>query len=99
MGSLASLHLGKRGYDVHLFEYRGDIRHEQLVPGRSINLSLSTRGRQALAAVGLEQTLLKHGIPMRGRMLHDIQGRTRMVPYDAVTNQVFKSLNVQEIIF
>lgn len=82
------MHLGKRGFEVHLFEYRGDIRREQLVPGRSINLALSTRGRKALAAVGLEDTLLEHGIPMRGRMLHDLKGRTRFVPYDALKNQV-----------
>lgn len=66
-----------------------DIRKAQLVAGRSINLALSVRGRKALAKVGLEDELLKHGIPMRGRMLHDLNGQTRAVPYDPNTNQVW----------
>lgn len=65
-----------------------DIRTSELVQGRSINLALSVRGRKALADVGLEQKLLQHGIPMRGRMLHAINGRTTVVPYDPNTNQV-----------
>lgn len=105
------MHLGKRNYEVHVYEYREgeclktslgvrdrvfiktwyqneDIRKEQLVPGRSINLSLSSRGRKALAEVGLEEKLLQHGIPMRARMLHDKHGRTTAVPYDRVNKQV-----------
>lgn len=59
-----------------------------MVAGRSINLALSVRGRRALTEVGLEDVLLDHGIPMRGRMLHDINGRTTIVPYDRNTKQV-----------
>lgn len=58
------------------------------MPGRSINLALSARGRKALAEVDLEDALLAHGIPMRGRMLHNQQGQTTIVPYDSVTKQV-----------
>lgn len=65
-----------------------DIRTAELVQGRSINLALSVRGRKALADVGLEEKLLEHGIPMRGRMLHDLNGVRRAVPYDPNTNQV-----------
>lgn len=65
-----------------------DIRTSDLVQGRSINLALSVRGRKALAEVGLEDKLMQHGIPMRGRMLHDLKGRTQFVPYDRNTNQV-----------
>lgn len=101
------MHLGKRGYEVHLYEYREgkaiqlftnyfslqyakplDIRKSQLVAGRSINLALSARGRRALTEVGLEDRLLDHGIPMRGRMLHDTEGRTKFMPYDRNTKQV-----------
>ncbi|KAG4067638.1 hypothetical protein HA402_005410 [Bradysia odoriphaga] len=92
VGSLAALHLGKRGYEVHLYEYREDIRQSQLVAGRSINLALSARGRRALTEVGLEDRLLDHGIPMRGRMLHDIKGRTTFVPYDRNTRQCIYSV-------
>lgn len=65
-----------------------DIRAAELVHGRSINLALSARGRKALARVGLEQKILDHAIPMRGRMLHDMNGQKRIVPYDPINNQV-----------
>lgn len=56
--------------------------------GRSINLALSERGRKALAEVGLEEKMLEHGIPMYGRMLHDLGGNMKIVPYDKVTKKV-----------
>lgn len=65
-----------------------DIRKDELVQGRSINLALSARGRKALAKIGLEKKILEHGIPMRGRMLHDLNGNTEFVPYDPNTDQV-----------
>lgn len=92
VGSLFALHLGKKGHTVDLYEYREDIRTAELVIGRSINLALSARGRKALAEVGLEDALLQHGIPMRGRMLHDLRGNRRIVPYDANTNQCIYSV-------
>ncbi|XP_055531129.1 kynurenine 3-monooxygenase [Wyeomyia smithii] len=92
VGSLFALHLGKKGHEVDLYEYREDIRTAELVIGRSINLALSARGRKALAEVGLEGTLLQHGIPMKGRMLHDLKGNRKFVPYDANTNQCIYSV-------
>ncbi|XP_055609789.1 kynurenine 3-monooxygenase [Uranotaenia lowii] len=92
VGSLLALHLGKKGHEVNLYEYREDIRTAELVIGRSINLALSARGRKALAEVGLEEALLDHGIPMKGRMLHDLKGNRKIVPYDANTNQCIYSV-------
>ncbi|XP_062543065.1 kynurenine 3-monooxygenase [Armigeres subalbatus] len=92
VGSLFALHLGKKGHTVDLYEYREDIRTAELVIGRSINLALSARGRKALAEVGLEDALLQHGIPMKGRMLHDLKGNRKIVPYDANTNQCIYSV-------
>uniref|UniRef100_A0A182X709 Kynurenine 3-monooxygenase n=1 Tax=Anopheles quadriannulatus TaxID=34691 RepID=A0A182X709_ANOQN len=92
VGSLLALHLGKKGHEVNLYEYREDIRTAELVIGRSINLALSARGRRALAEVGLEDALLNHGIPMSGRMLHDVNGKCKIVPYDANTNQCIYSV-------
>ncbi|GAB0094573.1 Kynurenine 3-monooxygenase [Sergentomyia squamirostris] len=92
VGSLLALHLGQKGYQVHLHEYRDDIRTTELIGGRSINLALSARGRKALAEVGLEEVVLEHGIPMRGRMLHDLNGNRRIVPYDKTKNQCIYSV-------
>lgn len=93
VGSLAALQLGQLGYQVNLYEYREDIRTAKLVIGRSINLALSIRGRAALKDVGLEDTLLQHGIPMRGRMLHDTKGRKKVVLYDPVNEQCIYSVS------
>lgn len=92
MGSLAALNFARRGHEVHLYEYREDIRTSELVQGRSINLALSQRGRKALAEVGLEELVLSTAIPMRGRMLHDIKGNRSVVLYDPCTNQCLYSV-------
>jgi kynurenine 3-monooxygenase len=43
-GSLMSIYLAKRGYEVYIYERRADMRSGNYVGGRSINLALSTRG-------------------------------------------------------
>lgn len=40
-----------QGYDVHVYEYREDMRRTDMAAGRSINLALSTRGMTALAVL------------------------------------------------
>lgn len=52
------------------------------VPGRSINLAMSIRGRTALKEVGLEDDVIKnHGLPMEARMIHRLDGSTYSIPY------------------
>lgn len=92
VGSLSACYFGKRGHEVHIYEYRNDPRNEECSSGRSINLALSKRGRSALAAVGLEDLILSSAIPMRGRMIHPIQGKKRSIPYDPVNNQCIYSV-------
>ncbi|KAH8325179.1 hypothetical protein KR074_009069, partial [Drosophila pseudoananassae] len=97
VGSLAALNFARRGNHVDLYEYREDIRQALVVSGRSINLALSQRGRKALAAVGLEQKVLDTAIPMRGRMLHDTRGNTRVVIYDPCTQQCLYSVGRRKL--
>ena len=44
-------------------------------------MALSCRGREALKMVGLEDTVNKYGLPMYARMIHDLDGTTRPIPY------------------
>lgn len=74
VGSLLALYLRKRGYQVSVFERRGDMRSNDYVGGRSINLALSNRGLRALEEVGLADELKKIAIPMHGRIMHDLKG-------------------------
>ena len=52
-----------------------------MVRGRSINLALADRGREALRAVGLEERVIKYGIPMYARMIHDLRGNRKPIFY------------------
>nr|CAD7423962.1 unnamed protein product [Timema monikensis] len=88
VGSLAACYFAKRGHTVHLYESREDVRQSEQFRGRSINLAMSVRGRTALKEVGLEKVIVKHGIPMKGRMVHAVTGERRPILYDPNNNQV-----------
>jgi kynurenine 3-monooxygenase len=81
-GGVLAAYLGRRGYDVELYERRGDPREGNTVGGRSINLALSTRGIHALRQLGIADEVLQHAIPMPGRMIHDKSGDLHFSPYD-----------------
>jgi kynurenine 3-monooxygenase len=81
VGSLLALMLARRGFNVAMHERRPDLRKEALSAGRSINLAVSTRGLHALKQVGLEQQVLAASVPMRGRMMHAVNGETRFHAY------------------
>ena len=81
VGSLLSIYLSKRGYKVKVYERRADMRKEDMIAGRSINLALSDRGIKALEEVGLMDEIRKICIPMHGRYLHNADSTTAFQPY------------------
>jgi len=81
VGSLLSIYLSKRGYKVKIYERRADMRKEDMIAGRSINLALSDRGIKALEEVGLMDEIRKICIPMHGRFMHNADGTTAYQPY------------------
>ncbi|XP_010835026.1 PREDICTED: kynurenine 3-monooxygenase [Bison bison bison] len=81
VGSLNACFLAKRNFQVDIYEAREDIRVTKSARGRSINLALSYRGRQALKAIGLEDQVVSQGIPMRARMIHSLSGKKSAIPY------------------
>ena len=81
VGSLLSIYLVRRGYSVSVFERRQDMRTSLLGGGRSINLALSNRGIRALTEVGLASRLKQNSVPMNGRMIHDLEGQLKFLPY------------------
>jgi kynurenine 3-monooxygenase len=93
-GGLLAAYLGRRGYDVDLYERRTDPREGNLIGGRSINLALSTRGIHALEQLGIADEVLKHAIPMRGRMIHpaDAGQAPILIPYDRDPNKFINSI-------
>lgn len=81
VGSLLSVFLSRRGYQVSVFDRRPDPRQHASEEGRSINLALSTRGLRALEEIGLAAEVTKMSIPMHGRMMHDVSGNLSFLPY------------------
>ena len=91
-GGLLAAYLGRRGYDVDLYERRADPREGNIVGGRSINLAISTRGIHALEQLGIADEALQHAIPMRGRMIHDKSGALHFAPYDVDPKKCINSI-------
>lgn len=81
VGSLLSIFLAKKGYQVTIYERRPDMRKAGAIGGRSINLALSHRGLKALDAVGIKEKVQESCIPMPGRMIHDLEGNLDFQPY------------------
>jgi len=91
-GGLLAAYLGRRGYEVDLYERRADPREGNIVGGRSINLAISTRGIHALEQIGIAGEALQHAIPMRGRMIHDRSGELHFSPYDVDPKKCINSI-------
>src|SRR2546428_8349719 len=93
-GGLLAAYLGRRGYEVDLYERRADPREGNIVGGRSINLAISTRGIHALEQIGIAHEALQHAIPMRGRMIHPAGAGARTIfsPYDVDPKKCINSI-------
>lgn len=81
VGSMQAMFLAQKGFDVHIFEYRSDLRTAELVSGKSINLALSNRGLKGLEVLGVKDEILKMAIPMYGRGIHIPGLEERYQPY------------------
>ncbi len=92
-GSLLAIYLAKKGIEVEVYEARGDMRHEQMSAGRSINLALSNRGIAALKEVGLDKYMLSEAVPMFGRMIHAVDGSTKFLPYSGREGEFINSVS------
>ena len=87
--------LARKGYQVDVYEMRADPRDcREEYTGKSINLAMSERGRSALRRLGIEEEVLEeHAIPMRARLIHDTDGRTRVIPYGTRAEECIYSVS------
>ena len=92
-GALMAVFLGRAGHRVRVYDRRPDPRKGGLGRGRSINLAISTRGLAALEHVGLDKKLLEVAIPMRGRMVHALDGGLTFQPYGHEAQHVIHSVS------
>ncbi|MGD1844775.1 MAG: FAD-dependent oxidoreductase [Salibacteraceae bacterium] len=81
VGSLLAIKMARRGYQVEVFERRGDLRTAEIIAGRSINLALSNRGWKAIEEAGVTDIIEKIAIPMKGRIMHSVSGELTFQQY------------------
>jgi len=92
-GSLLAILLARRGWNVDVYEKRGDPRIRGYQGGRSINLALAERGRYALQQAGAEAAVMRHAVMMRGRMVHFADGRVELQRYGRDESEVIWSVH------
>ncbi|MET8202997.1 FAD-dependent oxidoreductase [Micromonospora taraxaci] len=92
-GCLAACFLARRGYPVALYERRSDPRNGTAERGRSINLALSERGLDALRRIGLAEQVMTDALPMRGRMIHPVEGEQQFQSYSAAGDRAINSIS------
>jgi kynurenine 3-monooxygenase len=92
-GALLAILLQRRGHAVELYESRSDPREAAAESGRSINLALADRGIHALQMAGVFQDLKDALLPMRGRLIHHLEGGTSLQPYGQRPNELIYSIS------
>ena len=89
VGALWAVFLAKRGYNVSVYEQRGDMRQAGYSGGRSINLAMSDRGWKAVEKAGIKEKLASVAIPMYGRMMHPVSGELVFQPYGKENQAIY----------
>ena len=92
-GSMLAAALSQRGHPTTVYERRPDSRVVNLDAGRSINLALANRGLHALQRIGLGEQVEQLITPMRGRMLHDPDGKLQFQSYGQREEEVIFSIS------
>ncbi|HEY0662615.1 MAG TPA: NAD(P)/FAD-dependent oxidoreductase [Lysobacter sp.] len=96
-GALLATLLAQRGWQVDVFEKRGDPRVKGYAGGRSINLALAERGLHALRLAGGDDEVMAQAVMMRGRMVHFLDGRTDLQRYGRDDSEVIWSVHRGEL--
>jgi len=92
-GSLLSVMLARRGYQVTVYDRRPDPRVASMDSGRSINLALAARGIRGLELAGVRDRVMPLTTVMRGRMVHDPDGNAVLQMYGVRPEEVIYSVS------
>lgn len=96
-GALLATLLAKRGWQVDVYERRGDPRVHGYAGGRSINLALAERGLHALRSANADAAVLDKAVMMRGRMVHFLDGSQELQRYGRDDSEVIWSVSRGEL--
>jgi kynurenine 3-monooxygenase len=96
-GPLLAAYLARRGFEVAVYELRGDLRREAVEGGKSIKLTLAERGLAALAELGLAAAVKKFCVALYGRAVHDGRGVVSHIPYGKNDREVIYSFSRDDL--
>jgi len=96
-GALLARLLALRGWQVEIYEKRGDPRIAGYQGGRSINLALAERGRHPLRLADAETPVMAQAVMMRGRMVHPLHGEVNLQRYGRDDSEVIWSVHRGEL--
>ncbi|WP_313316590.1 NAD(P)/FAD-dependent oxidoreductase [Stenotrophomonas sp.] len=96
-GSLLAILLSRQGWKITIYERRGDPRIADYESGRSINLALAERGRNALRQAGVEDEVMAKAVMMRGRMVHPREGAPDLQRYGRDDSEVIWSVHRKDL--
>ena len=91
-GTLLAITLARMELKVDVFERFDDPRIHDAEAGRSINLALAARGINGLRRTGIHGEIEPLLVPMRGRMVHHLDGTTEFLPYGQRANEEIYSV-------
>ena len=92
-GALLAILLARRGWRADVYEKRGDPRIKGYEGGRSINLALAERGRNALRQADADDEVMRQAVMMRGRMIHFLDGQQQLQRYGRDDSEVIWSIH------
>lgn len=97
-GPLMAIFLARRGFAVEVYETRGDPRLQSAEQGKSVNLTISERGIDALRRVGLDAAVMARlCTPLRGRAVHDHHRPVRLIRYGSQIRDLLWSVSRAEL--
>ncbi|MBS0584518.1 MAG: FAD-dependent monooxygenase [Proteobacteria bacterium] len=96
-GALLARLLALRGWQVEVYEKRGDPRIAGYQGGRSINLALAERGRHPLRLADADEAVMAQAVMMRGRMVHPLHGEVNLQRYGRDDSEVIWSVHRGEL--
>lgn len=91
-GTLMAIYLGRRNYNVQLFERRADMRIRPSDRGRSINMTVAARGLHAFEQAGILDQVMALTMPLEGRLVHAEDGKASYQPYGQRPSEVHHSV-------
>lgn len=96
-GSLLAVLLAQRSIATTVLERSPAWSTTARPEGRSINLALASRGIRALQAAAAYARVAPLAIPMRGRMLHELDGPPQLAPYGQQPEERIYSISRSEL--